>query len=76
MAKGLVAKVKLYRVDPVGDGQTHLKFHAPYTDDAGNRINQEWAKYTPALNIEMTVIDSVAEGLMVGQAYELTFTPE
>lgn len=76
MPKAITAKVKLYRKTPVGDGQTGLKFMAPYTDADGNRINEDWAKYTPALHIDITVIDSVAEGMDVDQHYTLTFTPE
>ena len=54
-------------VDEVG-----LQFHADYDDDR----NQEWAKYTPALSVAMTVLPEVAERFEVGQAFTLTFEPE
>lgn len=76
MAKTMTAKVKVRKVQPLGDGQTSLGFYAHYTDDEGNRVNEEWAKYTPALSLDMTVLDSVAEGIELGQACTLTLAYE
>lgn len=76
MAKSFTAKVKAVKVQPVGDGQTSLTFTAHYSDDQGNRVNEEWAMYTPNAQFSMTVLDSVAEGITEGLAYTVTFTPE
>jgi len=66
------AKIKLTGKTPVTDGQTNLNFMPDYADDR----NKEWSKYTPALQLSMTVLDSVAEHFTLGTAYTLTFTPE
>lgn len=57
------------------DGQVRIQWYAPYADESGERIpeNAEWAKYTPALGIDMTVLDEVAEKLEQGKDYILTF---
>jgi len=52
-----------------GHGQVSLFFAADYNDDR----NKEWSKYTPALGVNMTVIDSVAEQFEQGKTYLLTF---
>lgn len=51
------------------DGQTALHFQADYNDER----NKEWSKYTPILNLQMTVLDSVAEHFNLGGRYLLTF---
>lgn len=66
------AKVFLSGKMPSGDGQTSLSFTADYADGA----NKEWAKYTPALSLSMTVLDEVAEQFGEhGTKYTLTFEP-
>jgi hypothetical protein len=52
-----------------GNGQTSLFFAADYNDER----NKEWSKYTPALGVNMTVLDSVAERFEQGARYLLTF---
>ena len=68
----ITAKARVTGKTPNTDGQTNLNFGANYVSG----LNQEWAKYTPILNITMVVLDSVAENFEVGQAFTLTFTPE
>jgi hypothetical protein len=51
------------------DGQTLLHFQADYNDER----NKAWAKYTPVLNLQMSVLDSVADGFQLGGRYLLTF---
>ena len=70
------AKIKVTGKTPVTDGQTILNFGPDYLTDEGKAQNKEWAKYTPALSLGMTVLDSVAEHFEVGQAFTLTFSPE
>lgn len=53
-------------VDQVG-----LSFYADYSDER----NKEWAKYTPAISVTMTVLPEVAEKFLAG-AYTLTFTKD
>lgn len=65
------AKVTVARKVDAGDGQTQLTFSADYADGR----NKEWAKYTPALSLVMTVLDGVAEQFEVGQPLVLTLEP-
>ena len=37
--------------------------------------NKEWAKYTPALQLEMTLNGDVADRFEPGQSYTLIFEP-
>lgn len=68
----ITAKVRLSGKFSGGDGQTRLDFHADYADGR----NKEWSKYTPHLNLTMTVLDEVAEKLDAQGAYTLQFVPE
>ena len=63
------AVATLHSKADAGLGQTTLGFSADYNDER----NKEWAKYTPALGVTMTVLDSVAEGFEQGARYLLTF---
>lgn len=65
------AKITVQGKTSAGDGQTLLTFAPDYNDGR----NKEWAKYTPALSLSMTVLDSVAEHFTPGKAYVLTFEP-
>lgn len=72
------AKVRIANTESAADGQTKLNFTANYTDSEGNRVNQDWAKYTPGFNLTMWVLDEVVEanGIEAGQNYTLTFSKE
>lgn len=50
-------------------GMTFLRFGADYNDER----NKAWAKFTPAMTISMTVLDSAAEPFEYGGRYLLTF---
>lgn len=63
------AVVTLYTKGESIGGQTALGFSADYNDER----NKEWSKYTPALGVTMTVLDSVAESFEQGGRYLLTF---
>lgn len=63
------AVATLYNKGPVVEGQAALTFTADYNDER----NKDWAKYTPALTVNMTVIDSVAAQFEQGGRYLLTF---
>jgi hypothetical protein len=65
----ITAVASLYTKGESSDGQTALAFGADYNDER----NKEWAKYTPGLSVNMTVIDSVAEKFEQGGRYLLTF---
>lgn len=72
-------KTTVRSVEEQADGQSKVSFWAHYTDPAtGERVNQEWAKYTPAFNCEMWVLNEVVErdGLAVGEPYTLTFAKD
>lgn len=77
---GVQARVVLYSKTPFlqrdSDGnntvdQVQLQFGAT-TDEQ----SKEWAKYTPSLAVNMTVIPEVADKLEQGSAYRLTFEKE
>lgn len=67
----ITAVATLQRKESVGNEQTALAFYADYADER----NKAWAKYTPALSLMMTVLDSVAEGFDHGGTYLLSFEP-
>lgn len=48
---------------------TRLTFVADYTDGR----NEEWAKYTPSLQLNVAMKPEVGERFKVGQKYTLTF---
>lgn len=61
-------KTRLRHKDAQGDGQTKLRFEADYEDGA----NKAWAKYTPALAFECTVLDEIADRWELSQPYTFT----
>jgi hypothetical protein len=66
------AKVALARKEEAGDDQFQLTFSADYADER----NKEWAKYTPYLNLVMTVKSTVADHFQLGDRFTLVFEPE
>lgn len=68
-ASRITAVATLYTKEAKGDEQTLLGFSADYNDER----NKEWAKYTPALGVTMTVTDAVAKNFEQGGRYLLTF---
>ena len=71
----ITAKVKCAQKVETGEGddrQATLTFQADYADDR----NKEWAKYTPSLQLGMTVIGSVADRFEAGKAYTLQFVED
>lgn len=48
--------------------QVQLSFGPDYADGR----NKEWAKYTPALSLSLTVLPEVAERFTAGAAYVMT----
>jgi hypothetical protein len=71
----MAVTAKVYLISksvPADDGQVGLAFGADYADER----NKLWAKATPSLNINMTVIGSVADHFAQGQRFTLTFDPE
>lgn len=52
-----------------GNGLVALFFQADYNDER----NKEWSKYTPALGVNMSVREDVAEQFEQGARYLLTF---
>lgn len=76
----VTAKVKLSSKTPYNilvDGkealdQVGLAFQADY--DHGR--NKEWAKYTPAISVMMTVKPEVAEHFQLNEPFTLVFIPD
>lgn len=68
----VTAKVTLNSKVETGEGddrQARLIFNADYADGR----NKEWAKYTPALNLDMTVNAPVGDLFEAQGKYTLTF---
>jgi hypothetical protein len=66
----ITAVATLYRKEKTSDSeQTQLAFTADYADER----NKEWAKYTPALSLNMNVLNSVAEHFDLQGSYLITF---
>lgn len=66
----VTAKVFLSNRVDVDAEQTKLDFYADYNDGR----NKEWAKYTPALNLTMTVKKEIADKhFPTGGHFTLTF---
>lgn len=62
---------------PDYNDHTKVRFTANYTNRAGERVNQEWAKYTPGFGLEMWLSDEFMAAhpeLAAGADYTLTFT--
>lgn len=73
----VTAKVKCYsKSGGMAGTSVSLSFSANYTDDNGNRINEDWAVATPALSVSMTVKPEVGELFEQGKSYTLTFERE
>lgn len=63
------AKIFLWDKSEPSDGQVTLSFNADYADGK----NKEWSKYTPSLNLGMTVLEEVAADWNAGDHFTLTF---
>jgi hypothetical protein len=68
----VTAKIKLVSKGEPLDGQVQLFFDADYDDDR----NREWAKYTPGLNLQMNVMEEVADHFEVGKPITLEFVED
>lgn len=66
----ITAKVKCVSKTEQGESAL-LTFGADYNDGR----NAEWAYYTPALSLTMTVKGDVGNHFEPGQAFTLTFEP-
>lgn len=75
MATPFTAKIKLTSLEPTGGGEQKALFTANYTDAQGNRVNQEWARYTPGFSLSMWLTDEFVQraALEPGQDYTVTF---
>lgn len=67
----ITAKVKCTNTLTQHDGQVAVTIGPDYDDGR----NAEWAKYTPGLNLTMTVKEEVAGHFEVGRTYTLQFVP-
>ncbi len=54
--------------------QVNYGFAPDYVSAEGKAVNAEWAKYTPALSLSITVKPEVV--FEVGRSYTLTFEPD
>lgn len=71
----VTAKVTCTSKSEIGEGdnrQANVTFGADYADGR----NKEWAMYTPALNLTMTLNGPVGDRFEQGKAYTLTFEEE
>lgn len=70
-------KAKIANLERQGN-QTKITLSANYTDDEGNRVNQEWAEATPGFSNTIWVLNEVADrqGLEIGQNFDVVYTKE
>lgn len=71
----ITAKVFCASKTVTGEGdsrQANVTFGADYNDDR----NKEWAKWTPALNLAMTLNGEVGDRFEQGKKYTLQFVEE
>lgn len=71
----ITAKVKCWSKTETGEGdnrQAAVTFGADYSDGR----NKEWAMYTPALNLSMTLKGAVGDLFEKDKAYTLQFVEE
>lgn len=69
MSKQVTAKVTVTGKTKVADDQYTVHFTPDYNDGR----NKEWAKFTPALSLSMTVKEPVSDFFEAGKGYLLTF---
>lgn len=55
---------------PLTDGEQTALYFTPAYD---NPANKEWAKWTPAMHLQMNVLNEVAEKFESGVEYLITF---
>lgn len=77
MIVAFTVKAWVNSVERSADGsQVKVSLRANYTDPkTGERVNQEWAKYTPSFSNEFWVTPEVVErdGIEAGQGWTLTY---
>jgi len=67
----ITAKVVVNSIVAASPDLKNVSFYADYADGA----NKEWAGSTPALALQMTVKNDVAEYFEMHKHYTLTFDP-
>lgn len=70
----VTAKVMLNSKHESGVGE-HRQIVAAFSANYAGGANAEWAIYTPALALTMTLKGEVADRFVIGQEYTLTFAP-
>ena len=71
-AKAVVNSVQEYKGTDGEIDQVSIGMNADYSDGR----NKEWAKYTPALSVNISVKPELAHLFPMGQAFTLTFEAE
>lgn len=65
----ITAKVKVSHVDGTIPGARQIHFLPDYADPA----NAEWQFHTPALALQMTVREEIADRFPIGKSFTLQF---
>lgn len=68
----ITAKVTCSRKDETGEGDTR-QANVSFLPDYADGRNKEWALYTPALSLSMTLKGAVADRFEQGKSYTLQF---
>ncbi len=76
MGNRITAKVKVTSKITQAPGTEHEQVAIGFSPDYDDGRNKEWALYTPALSLSMTVKPSVADQFEPGQAFTLVFEPD
>jgi hypothetical protein len=70
------AKITCQAKNVQSEGTENEQVQLTFVPDYNDGRNQEWARFTPALSLTMTVKPEVAEQFEAGKHYTLTFTEE
>lgn len=71
----ITAKIKVVSKSASGEGddrQVAVSFQPDYADGR----NKEWSRYTPAMNLSITLKGAVADQFEVGDAFTLQFVKD
>lgn len=71
----ITAKVQLQSKLETGVGENR-QVVAAFTANYAGGANAEWSKFTPSLQLNMTLKGEVADKFTIGQAYTLQFVED
>lgn len=76
MSGSVTAKVVVTGHAPYMRGEEVEQVAVSFQPDYSDGRNAEWARWTPALSLQITVKAELVSRFPIGQPFLLTFTPE